>query len=98
MFSFFQNLKIDWLGKRKVFIAISVVIMLAGLGSTIGRQYTPGGTEAFNLGVDFQGGTVVTTKFKQRPSEDEIRTALNNAGIGDPVIQASTDKADEVLI
>lgn len=98
MFSFFQNLQIDWLGKRKIFIAMSVLIMLTGLGSTIARQYTQGGTEAFNLGVDFQGGTVVTVKFRQRPSEDEIRTALNDAGIGDPVIQASTDKNDEVLI
>ncbi len=36
--------------------------------------------------------------FEQKPSDDEIRTALNNTGVGDPVIQASTDKPDEVLI
>ncbi len=99
MFNLFQNIHIDWLGKRKIFIAFSIFIMLAGLVSTIGRQYTPGGTDAFNLGVDFKGGTVVVAKFKgQRPSDDELRTALHNAGVGDPVIQASTDKTDEVLI
>lgn len=98
MFNLFQNIHIDWLGKRKIFIAFSVVIMLAGLASTIGRQYTPGGTEAFNLGVDFKGGTVVVAKFRERPSDDDIRAALNNAGVSDPVIQASTDKTDEVLI
>ena len=54
MFNLFQNIHIDWLGKRKVFIAFSIFIMLAGLASTIGRQYTPGGTDAFNLGVDFK--------------------------------------------
>lgn len=98
MFNFFQNIHIDWLGKRKAFIAFSVFIMLAGLASTIGRQYTPGGTDAFNLGVDFKGGTVVVAKFRQRPSDDDIRNALHNSGVGDPVIQSSTDKTDEVLI
>lgn len=98
MFNLFQNIHIDWLGKRQIFIAFSIFIMLAGLASAIGRQYTPGGTEAFNLGVDFKGGTVVTAKFKQTPSDNDIRAALNKAGVGDPVIQASTDKPDEVLI
>ena len=99
MFNLFQNIHIDWLGKRKYFIAFSCVVMIVGLISTIGRQYTPGGTDAFNLGVDFKGGTVVTAKFKgQRPSDDDLRAALNKAGVTDPVIQASTDKPDEVLI
>ncbi len=98
MFNFFQNIHIDWLGKRKIFIAFSIFIMLTGLVSTISRQYSPGGTEAFNLGVDFKGGTVVTAKFKEKPSDDEIRTALNKVGVADPVIQDSTDKPDEVLI
>src|SRR5438477_2736599 len=99
MFNLFQNIHIDWLGKRKYFIAFSICIMLSGLASTIGRQYTPGGTDAFNLGVDFKGGTVVVAKFKgDRPSDDDIRSALHNAGVADPVIQASTSKPDEVLI
>lgn len=98
MFNLFQNIHIDWLGKRRFFIALSITIMLAGLVSTISRQYTPGGTDAFNLGVDFKGGTVVTAKFKQKPSDDEIRAALNQVGVADPVIQASTNKPDEVLI
>ena len=99
MFNLFHNIHIDWLGKRKAFIAFSILIMLAGLASTIGRQYTPGGAEAFNLGVDFKGGTVIVAKFKgQRPGDDELRNALHNVGVGEPVIQASTDKTDEVLI
>ena len=99
MFNLFQNIHIDWLGKRKYFIAFSIFIMLSGLVSTIGRQYTPGGTDAFNLGVDFKGGTVIVAKFKgDRPSDGDLRGALHNAGINDPVIQSSTDKLDEVLI
>jgi preprotein translocase subunit SecF len=98
MFEFFKDINVDWMGKRKILIAISIVILLAGLASAIGRQFTPGGTDAFNLGVDFQGGTVVTAKFKQKPAIDDIRNALQGAGVGESVIQDSTDKQDEVLI
>jgi len=99
MFEFFGNINVNWMGIRKPLIALSVLILLAGLVSSISRQFTPGGTQAFNLGVDFQGGTLITAKFKgEKPSEDQIRTALQNIGVSDPVIQASTDKTDEVLI
>jgi preprotein translocase subunit SecF len=98
MFEFFTNIKVDWMGKRRILTAVSVVILLAGLISAIGRQATEGGTNAFNLGVDFQGGTVVTAKFRQKPPADDIRAALQNAGVNDAVIQESTDKLDEVLI
>lgn len=86
------------MGIRKPLIAISIVCLIAGLVSAIGRQVTPGGTDAFNLGVDFQGGSVITAKFKQKPAIDDIRAALNSAGITEPIIQDSLDKTDEVLI
>lgn len=98
MFNLFKNIHIDWLGKRKMFIGFSIFIMLAGLFSALGRQASPGGTDAFNLGVDFKGGTIVTAKFRSRPSDDDLRAALNKAGISDPVIQSSTNKPDEALI
>ena len=98
MFEFFTNIRVDWMGKRKVFSAISILILLAGLTSAVARQFTEGGTDAFNLGVDFQGGTVVTAKFKQKPATDDIRAALENAGVAESIIQDSTDKTDEVLV
>ncbi len=99
MFDLFTNIKVDWMGIRKPLIAVSVLVMLAGLGSAVVRQFAPGGTEAFNLGVDFQGGSVITAKFKGgKPGDDDIRAALSNVGLGESVIQASTDKVDEVLI
>ncbi len=98
MFQILPNINVDWMGWRKPLIGLSIIILLAGLISAIGRQVTPGGTEAFNLGVDFQGGTVITAKFKQKPAVDEIRAALNTAGVDEPIIQESTDKQDEVLI
>lgn len=99
MIEVFKNVNIDWLANRRVFIAISLLLMLAGLGSAVFRQWQhPNGTEAFNLGVDFKGGTVVTAKFKQRPSAEAIRDALSEAGVKDSVIQPVIDKPDTVLI
>jgi len=98
MFEFLTNIHVDWMGLRKPLIAVSIFILLAGLVSAVGRQFTEGGTDAFNLGVDFQGGTVVTAKFKEKPGADDIRNALQNAGVAEAIIQDSTDKQDEVLI
>lgn len=98
MFEFFKSINVDWMGIRKPLTAISIVILLGGLASAVGRQLMPGGTDAFNLGVDFQGGTVITAKFKQKPEDQAIRNALEAQGVTEAVIQASLDKTDEVLI
>ncbi|HEY0761762.1 MAG TPA: protein translocase subunit SecF [Pyrinomonadaceae bacterium] len=96
MFQVLHDINIDWLGNRRWFIGISVLLMLAGLGSAVIRQAT--GRQAFNLGVDFKGGTVVTTRFKQKPSDDAIRNALTARGVSDAVVQPVTDRPDTVLI
>src|SRR6476660_4080771 len=96
MFQILHDVNIDWLGNRRWFIGVSVLLMLAGLGSAIFRQST--GREAFNMGVDFKGGTVVTVRFKQRPSAEVIRDALIKAGLKDAIIQPVTDKPDLALI
>jgi preprotein translocase subunit SecF len=99
MIQFFKDVKIDWLANRRKFIAVSILLMLAGLSSAVFRQYKhPNGTEAFNLGVDFKGGTVVTARFRQRPSAESIRDALIKAGLKDAIIQPVTDKPDIALI
>src|SRR5918911_1513343 len=97
MIRILHDVKIDWLAKRRLFLLASAFLLLVGLGSAVGRQLIKGGSEAFNLGVDFKGGTLLTVKFKQRPTDDAIRTALAQKGIPDAQVQ-STEKADEVLI
>jgi preprotein translocase subunit SecF len=96
MFQILHDVNIDWLGGRRWFVGVSVLVMLAGLFSAIFRQAT--GHQAFNLGVDFKGGTVVTARFKQRPADDAIRAALVSKGINDAVVQPVTDRTDTVLI
>ena len=98
MFQILHNVNLDWLKYRRAFILLSTVIMLAGLASALVRHAVPGGSEAFNLGIDFKGGTVVTADFKDRPSPEAVRNALHDAGVADPIIQPVTDKPGEVLI
>ena len=74
MIQVFKDVRIDWLANRRWFIAVSVLLMLAGLGSAVLRQFTH--HQAFNLGVDFKGGTVVVVKVKQRQNDEAIRAAL----------------------
>lgn len=99
MFQLFHDIRVDWLGKRRFFIGISIVLMLAGMGSAVYRhKFHPNGTEAFNLGVDFKGGTVVTVRFNQPPSVEALRTATDQAGIRDAIIQPVLSKTGEFLI
>ncbi|MEM9916512.1 MAG: protein translocase subunit SecDF [Bacteroidota bacterium] len=78
----FANLSIDWLGKRKIAYVISGVIILAGLGSMIGR--------GFELGVDFKGGYSYTVQFNEDDQVDAttIRTALTESFGATPVVKA----------
>jgi preprotein translocase subunit SecF len=96
MFHIFKTVNIDWLGRRGWLIGISTALMLAGLASAMVRQATH--RQPFNLGVDFKGGTVITVRFKQRPTDDAIRAALSGQSVRDAIVQPVTDRNDTVLI
>ena len=99
MFRLFHEVNIDWLGKRRFFIGLSILLMLAGMGTALYRhRFHPNGTDAFNLGVDFKGGTVVTARFKQPPSVEDLRAAIQKSGVSDAVIQPVLDRQGEFLI
>src|SRR2546423_3227760 len=80
-------------------MGLSIMLLLAGMGMALYRhKFHPGGSDAFNLGVDFKGGTVVTVRFKQPPSVDQLRSAINVAGIRDAIIQPVLDKRGMFLV
>lgn len=97
MIQIFHNLNVDWLAKRRIFLWVSALLLIGGLASAMARQVVDGGTEAFNLGVDFKSGTQVMTRFRERPSEEVIRAALSEQGLAESTVQA-TNRADEMLI
>lgn len=71
---FFHNPQIDWMGKKKYFITVSIILLVAGIVSLIAR----GGIK---YGIDFRGGTVVYVKFAQEPDLSAIRSHLDAEGL-----------------
>jgi len=90
MIELFKDIKVDWLGKRKLFLAISGSLMLLGLVSLIVKH-------SFSYGVDFKGGTIVQVRFQQKPDIEKIRQLLRDNGASDSQPQELTGR-NEVLI
>jgi preprotein translocase subunit SecF len=90
MIELFKDIKVDWLGKRKLFLAISGAVMVAGLISLVMKG-------SFRYGVDFKGGTIVQVQFKQKPDIEKIRQTLRENGAPDSQPQELAGK-NEVLI
>ena len=84
------GLNIDFISKAKIFITISVVVILIGLGSIVFH----GG---FNEGIDFSGGTLLQLRFSQPADLSEVRDALSEIGLGKSIVQHFGDQ-NEVLI
>lgn len=76
----FSQTKIDFLGKRKYFLLLSLGLFLAGAASLALK----GGPK---FGIDFKGGTLVYVKFAEAPRLDEIRNALNTQGLDVATLQ-----------
>ncbi|GAB6183765.1 protein translocase subunit SecF [Thermodesulfovibrio hydrogeniphilus] len=73
---------IDFLGKRKFTLIISLLLILLGLFA-IFQIYTGNA----NLGVDFAGGLSLQVRFSQPVTLPEVRAVLDKAGIKDADIQ-----------
>src|SRR5215475_3958772 len=90
MIELFRDIKVDWLGKRKLFLAISGSVMLLGLVSLVIK----GG---FKYGVDFKGGTIVQVRFKEKPDIEKIRQLLRENGAPDSQPQEVTGRNDVII-
>jgi preprotein translocase subunit SecF len=80
---------IPFVPKRRLFFAISGLMMLASLAVILIR----GG---FNYGVDFTGGSMVQVRFAQPVSADAVRGALEKVGEGGAGLQR--DERGDFLI
>ena len=88
----FRNSNIDFLGKKWYFLAFSLVFSVAGLLSMAFWHGIP-------LGVDFRGGTLVYVKFSHSPNDNDIRAALQRAGLQRAQIQGyGVASNNEVII
>lgn len=84
---FFHDVNIDWMGKAKYFVALSLCLLAAGWISVLrngGMRY----------GIDFRGGTLVYVRFAGPPPVQQIRKGLANAGLKNSSIQTISDSND----
>jgi preprotein translocase subunit SecF len=88
---FFKSVNVDWLGKKNIFIGISVALTIASIVSIVAK----GG---LRYGIDFSGGTLVYVKFKENPQLDAVRAALKQRGLGDSTIQRFGAESDREVI
>ncbi|HEU5179734.1 MAG TPA: protein translocase subunit SecF [Candidatus Polarisedimenticolia bacterium] len=74
------NANFNIMGKKFLFISISVVAMAASLAALV--------TRGLNWGVDFRGGTEVRVRFMKEPPTETIRKELEGLKLGDVNLQA----------
>ncbi len=70
----FENINIDWMGKRKFFYVLSTSLFLIGLISVIIR--------GFHFGIDFKGGTEIVLQFQKPVQISQVRKYVSNIGLG----------------
>jgi len=85
---FFHGVNVDWMGKTKYFVALSLLLLVAGWISIFHRVSK--NPEAL-YGIDFRGGTLVYVRFAGKPPIDQIRTGLQQAGLPNSTIQGISD-------
>lgn len=71
--------EIDFLGKRKLAVVFSSLLVIASIASFI--------VNGMKLGIDFTGGTLVEVGYKQAPDLSVLRGALSESGFNDATVQ-----------
>ncbi len=66
---FSQNKIYDFMGKRKIFISISIILIVLSLFSIF--------TKGFNWGIDFKGGIEVEVRFDKPVKISEVRKYIS---------------------
>jgi SecD/SecF fusion protein len=71
--------RVDFIGKTRVWFALSATVVLIGIGSLA--------YQGLNLGIDFKGGSQISFKTPQAHSVQDVRGEAASLGLGDAVIQ-----------
>ena len=79
---FLKNPNFDFIRWRWHAIALSAVVILAGVAMII--------KDGLPLGIDFSGGTLIVVKFEQPVAEDAVRRAIDSIQ-GEKIIQPFGD-------
>jgi preprotein translocase subunit SecF len=81
--------QIDFLGKRKIALVLSGILIVISLGSLAVR--------GLNFGIDFTGGTLIEVAYPSSVDLEPIRESLEQGGFGSAQVQ-HFGRASEVLV
>lgn len=77
--------RFDIIGKRKIWYAISSVLIIASLFFMV--------TRGFNMGIDFTGGTIIDLRFEKAVNINDVRAVLNEYDLSNSTIQLSGENS-----
>ena len=78
---------VDFVGRKRTWFTISIVIIVLGLGSL--------GIRGFNLGIDFKGGSSWEV-LAPHSSIAAMTSAVENAGLNNPTVEELGGKTYQV--
>lgn len=85
----FENLNIDFLGKRKYFYFLSVGLFLFGLINIIFR--------GLEFGIDFKGGSEIVLRFEEPLEIGKVRDVVSGIGLGNIEVKTFGDNAGVLI-
>lgn len=91
MLKIIRETKIDFISKRKIFYAFSIIVIGLGLFTFFKK-----GPDVY--GIDFAGGQLQEYSFKSAPSIDSVRQVLQELQIKDASIQQFKEDPRMVMI
>ncbi|MCX8056672.1 MAG: protein translocase subunit SecF [Ignavibacteria bacterium] len=86
----FENINIDFLGKRNIFYIISISFIVFGLLTVA--------IKGLEYGIDFKGGTEVVVSFNKPVNLSDVRASASNIGIGNVEVKTFGATSENVLI
>ena len=75
-----DHTNLDFMRWRNVALVLSLIVTVISIGYTVYR--------GLNLGIDFVGGQVIRVEFAKPVHIDELRTRVDQLGVGEASIQA----------
>jgi len=77
----------DFVGKRRYWFILSGILLTLALGAFVSNSVRHG--KVMNFGIDFTGGTMVSLRFDQPITVQQVRDVLAEHGLEQSVIQKS---------
>lgn len=86
----FENINIDFLGKRKTFYIVSLIVISLGLLTVF--------IKGLEYGIDFRGGSEVIVSFNKPVNLADVRSAASQIGIGNVEVKTYGTTLENILI